>query len=112
MFGFLKKVLIEIGRWGEYKNDTYESNYDGHWVDRGRGNKENWVWKEPKPTRTLYVSVFNLEKDYIITVGFNPRANALDVIECVDEREAEHTVRYLSIYYGTLGNVVTHKEVE
>jgi hypothetical protein len=112
MFKFVAKVLQAWGKAIEKKYDTYKPQYRGQWKNRGTDKNENWVWVEKGATKNYKVNVFQLEDDYIITVGYRARGNAIEVVDCKDDRELEIALELLAVYYGTLGNVVTNREVQ
>jgi hypothetical protein len=113
MWKLLMKLIYKLGMLHEkYEKKRYTPRYEGQWVNKGTDEDEEWVWVDKvKSIRTYYVNVFNLEDDYIITVGYQPRANAIETIDCADLREVEIALEYLTIYYRTFGNVITHNEI-
>jgi hypothetical protein len=108
----LIKLIYKLGMLPEkYEKKRYTPRYEGQWVNKGTDKDERWVWIE-KNDGPYYVNVFNLEDDYILTVGRHPRGNAIETIDCIDLREVEIALEYLSIYYRTFGNVITYTESE
>lgn len=109
--GILKKIFMAIGKITEEQSDKYTPQYSGQWKNKGTVHNEDWVWKEKAGTKSM-VNVFQLEDDYIITVGNRRRPSAIEAMSCRDEREVEIALELLSTYYGTLGNVVISMEDE
>ena len=109
MFKVLLKLLGGIGKLVEKSTDTYTPKHEGRWRERGH---ENWVWVEPTTLKPYIVNVFELEGDYIITVSFKVKKNAIESMDCRDKRELDIAIELLKVYYGTLGNVIISTEVE
>lgn len=108
----LKKLLQLLGKAIDNTPDTYTSEYNGQWRNKGRGNHEDWQWIERGAKREYKVSVFNLEDDYIITVGRKARPSAIEVVTCRDMSEVEVAIDVLTAYYGTLGNTIISRTEE
>jgi hypothetical protein len=111
MFKFLNRMLEAWGKSIDKRTDTYEPQYDGRWKNKGSHKHENWVWVE-ETGRKCVVNVFQLDTDYVITVGQRARGNAIESVECRDNSELDIALELLSVYYGTLGNVVMNRKVE
>lgn len=115
MVKLLLKLIYKLGMLAEERDrrrSSYTPRYDGQWVNKGTDKDEKWVWIDKvKSIRTYYVNVFQLENDYIITIGYQPRANAIETVDCSDLREAEIALKYLKTYYETLGNVIINSDI-
>jgi hypothetical protein len=112
MWKALIKVLMMLGKADEDRTNTYKPQYSGRWVNKGTDSNEDWQWVEKvKPLRSYYVNVLNLEDDYIISVGIKALYNAIETVECEDERSIELAIKYLEAYYKCLGNVVKPNQV-
>lgn len=96
------------------KTDTYVSKYPGKWVDKGGKKTEDWQWVEEKVkfARPQYINIFEMEDDYIVTVGTKPRPLAIETLICEDNTDLDIKLKYTKIYYEALGNVVMPTESE
>lgn len=119
LFKAVSKIIKSVGKFfneveEERNREKYIPKYDGQWVNKGSRYNENWEWKDnsPKTLRPYWVLVFNYEDDYIITIGFHPRKNAIDGCECENDREVEIAISLLQAKYSVLGNVIVNKTVE
>jgi hypothetical protein len=113
MLRFLAKVLIASGKRTTKRKDTYESNYTGQWKNKGDDSNERWEWVEKTDnSRPFYVNIFNLEDDYILTVGYHPKKNAVDSMECRDKREVTIALDLFEARYSALGNVIRDMEAQ
>jgi hypothetical protein len=111
MFHLIKRLFYEIGKLSERSKDTYKSQYKGQWKNKGNDHNENWQWVEKDSNKNYVVNIFQLENDFIITIGHHARSNAIETVNCKDDRELEIALRLLKTYYGTLGNVVIDTQV-
>lgn len=90
---------------------NYSPRYGGMWVKRKKYGVDEIVWKDLTPKeRPQYVSVFNIEDDYVITVGYNPRRQSIETIECDDSRSVELAVKLAKAEYSCHGNVIISLE--
>ena len=115
MWKAIMKVLVAIGKAREERDlskSTYVPQYRGQWVDKGKGNQEDWQWVDKvKTLRPYWVNILQLEDDYVISVGTKPLLTAIESIECEDARMVELQVKYAEKYYKVLGNVVISTQV-
>lgn len=116
MLGLVRSLLIELGgaiQSVKERNSSYSPQYDGMWITKKKYGVEEVVWKELKPKeRVRHVSVFNIEDDYIITVGFNKRGQSINTVSCRDSREVEMAIDLLEIEYRNMGNVIIQPQEE
>lgn len=120
--GLLKWIRESILEYGESISEAedeeidrkgkYHPRFNGQWVNKGTRKQENWVWVD-KVTRIrpVYVNVFQIGDDYIITMGNSARPDAIDSTECENEWQAEHLMKNLGLYYEYLGNVTINSEL-
>lgn len=95
-------------------NNIDTSEFGGRWVNKGTDKDEKWEWVEDKKVknlRTYYVNVFNIELDYIITVGYNSIPSAIESVDCERPKDVKRVIRMLESYYGTIGNVVINSDI-
>lgn len=111
LFRLIKDLMLAYGKYIERRHDTYHPQYKGHWKNRGGDHYEDWHWVE-KADKNYIVNVFQLEDDFIITVGNRVRSNSIEHVRCRDEREVQIALDLLKSYYGELGNVITDKAIE
>lgn len=112
MFKFIGKIISAWSKAIDRRHDTYEPKYKGQWKNRGTHKHERWEWVEKGATQSYKINVFELDGDYIITVGQRARSNAIEVVDCRDDRELEIALELLAAHYGTLGKVFTNREVQ
>lgn len=108
---WLKDVLEKMGEASSnyqdsHLKDSYTPRFTGQWVNKGGKKNENWVWvNKVKPIRPTWVNVFQIEDDYIITMGSAQRIDAIDSTKCIDEFEARNLMDCLACYYKHQGEV-------
>jgi hypothetical protein len=112
----IKKLVLD---WGEHDimreraKSKYKPLYNGHWVNKGTFDNENWIWKEDRKVvriRPLYVCVFEMDTDFIIMVCQHPKDMAVGVVQCEDDVDVERAIIILKASYSVLGNVIINKE--
>ncbi|MUG86892.1 hypothetical protein GNP92_11125 [Paenibacillus timonensis] len=88
------------------QKDSYITNPQGHWVNRGTAFDERWEWWEPKSNKILlYVSVVENEGKYTIIVNNKPPKKGIEYVNCTEKREAKIAISLYHSYYSVLGTV-------
>lgn len=116
MWGLVRAILTSVGEFKEadrVKRSTYVPQYDGRWVTKRKYGVEEEVWVSLVPKEPVkYVSVFNFENDYVITVSRTKKNTAIETVVCEDKASVDRAIRILSAGYKVLGNVVVSTEEE
>jgi len=103
-----KENLIELGRISTErrmdKND-YVPPFTGHWINRGDWNNEDWYFYEHK-YRLRFVNVVRKKDYYIISIDWFKKEEAVDHIECFDQRDAEMEAECFEIDYAGKDKVI------
>lgn len=115
MLKLVKGILVLLGgtiQDVERAGSAYEPQHGGTWVTTKKHGIEDITWKElnPEPKMKQYVSVFDFDGDYVITVGNHPRPNAIEVTECDYKSHVPLTIEILEAGYSVKGNVIISQE--
>lgn len=102
------KNLIELGRISTEKRmgkSQYVPPFTGHWINRGDWNNEDWYFYEHK-YRLRFVNVVRKKEHYVISIDWFKKEDAVDYVECFNQREAEMEAECFKIDYTGENKVI------
>lgn len=107
----LGKIFLAVGKLMlEYRRETREYNYSGHWENQGTLRNENWQWVEHDTFQPVYINVHNILDDYVIIVSKRESPRSIDTLKCYSQKQLDGAIDIYTLYYSRLGNVVINRE--
>lgn len=107
-----KEKLMDLGKAAEDRENIridkkYVPKFSGRWINTGSTYEEDWEYVTPL-FRSRYVNVIEKEENYVISINWEKKHNAIDLKECEDQRDAETEVKCFSIEYDDKPIIYEH----